>query len=70
MSVAVFVWAEAVKVPGEKHVGWDVDVGNGLNVGVSIITIGGVVGSSSILLWYFREGANIISSSSQISCNW
>ena len=49
MAVAVFVWAEAVKVPGEKHVGWDVDVGNGLIVGVSIIIGDRVVGDEAEL---------------------
>ena len=30
-----------------KHVGWDVDVGNGLNVGVSIIIGDRVVGDEA-----------------------
>ena len=49
MSVAGFVWAEAVKVPGEELVGWDVDEGNGLNVGVSIIVVDRVVGNEAEL---------------------
>jgi tetrahydromethanopterin S-methyltransferase subunit G len=49
LSVVVFVWAEAVKIPGEKHVGWDVDVGDGLNVGVSIIVVDQVVGDDAEL---------------------
>ena len=44
MSVAGFIWAEAVKVPGEKHVGWDVDEGNGL-----IIIVDRVVGDEAEL---------------------